>query len=194
MLKVAIVHYWFVKKRGGEKMLSALLEMFPSADIYTHVYNKKLFSNMLKTHKVFTSYINSLPFAKKLYQIYMPLMPSALNGFNLQDYDLIISSEAGPAKGVVANPAAYHICYCHTPMRYIWDMYHEYFKNASFIRKFFMKIMTPYLRLWDISSANLVDRFITNSEWTAKRIKRYYNRSADVVFGPVDIEKYYDLK
>lgn len=124
----------------------------------------------------------------------MPLMPAALNSFNLQEYDLIISSEAGPAKGVVANPDAYHLCYCHTPMRYIWDMYHEYSASASFIKRFFMRRLVPALRVWDVSSSNLVDRFITNSRWTAKRIKRYYNRDADVVFGPADVEKYFPVK
>lgn len=124
----------------------------------------------------------------------MPLMPAALNEFNLHDYDLVISSEAGPAKGVVANPDAYHICYCHTPMRYIWDMYHEYFAGASFIKKFFMRRLVPSLRVWDVSSSNLVDRFITNSSWTAKRIKRYYNRDADVVFGPADVQQYWTVK
>jgi len=130
-MKVAIVHYWLVNMRGGEKVLEALLEMFPQADIFTHVYNPKAMSALINDRRIFTSRINRLPFAKKLYQLYMPLMPKALLDFNLQEYDLIISSESGPAKGVVPNPNAYHICYCHTPMRYLWDMYHEYFKNTS---------------------------------------------------------------
>jgi glycosyltransferase involved in cell wall biosynthesis len=193
-MKVAIVHYWLINMRGGEKMLEALLEIFPDADIYTHVYNPSAISPLINSHKVYTSYINRLPFAKKFYQIYMPLMPNALTEFNLQSYDLIISSEAGPAKGVVPNPDAYHICYCHSPMRYLWDMYHEYFKNANFLVRFFMKRMILPLRIWDITSANLVDRFITNSHYVAKRIKRYYNREAEVVFGPAAIEKYLSVE
>ncbi|MDR2535230.1 MAG: glycosyltransferase [Treponema sp.] len=189
-LKVGIVHYWLVTMRGGEKMLEALLELFPQADIYTHVYNPDAVSPLINSHKVYTSSINSLPFARKLYQNYMPLMPRALLEFNLQSYDLIISSEAGPAKGVVPNPDAYHICYCHSPMRYLWDMYHEYFRKSRGITRFFMKNLMPSLRLWDISSANLVDRFITNSHYVARRIKRYYRRDAEVVFGPGDIEKF----
>ncbi|GMO64634.1 MAG: glycosyltransferase [Treponemataceae bacterium] len=188
--KVAIVHYWLVTMRGGEKMLEALLEMFPQADIFTHVYNPAAVSPLINSHKIYTSYIQNLPFAKRLYQKYMPLMPNALNAFNLQDYDLIISSEAGPAKGVVPNPDAYHICYCHSPMRYLWDMYHEYFRKSGHITRFFMKRLIPGLRQWDIASANLVDRFITNSNYVAKRIKRYYNRDAEVVFGPAPIEKF----
>jgi len=189
-MKTAIVHYWLVNMRGGEKMLEALLELYPQADIFTHVYDPKSVSDIIKGKRVFTSRINRLPFVKKLYPLYMPLMPDALLDFNLQDYDLIISSEAGPAKGIVPNPDAYHICYCHSPMRYLWDMYHEYFKRKNAVVRFFMKRLIPSLRVWDITSANLVDRFVTNSQYVAKRIYRYYKREAEVVFGPVPIEQY----
>ncbi|MDR2717105.1 MAG: glycosyltransferase [Treponema sp.] len=193
-MKVAIIHYWLVNMRGGEKMLEALLEMFPQADVYTHVYNPKAVSALIKNRRVITSRINRLPFAKKLYQFYMPLMPNALMDFNLQQYDLVISSEAGPAKGVVANPNAYHLCYCHSPMRYLWDMYHEYFRGSNPFVRFFMKRLIPSLRLWDISSANLVDRFVTNSHYVAKRICRIYNREAEVVYGPAPIERFFAIE
>ena len=189
-MKVAIVHYWLVNMRGGEKMLEALLELFPNADIFTHVYKPKFISDKIKNHKIFTSRINSFPFAKKLYQLYMPFMPKALMDFDMQKYDLIISSESGPAKGVVPNPNAYHLCYCHSPMRYLWDMYHEYLKKSGCFVRFFMKKMVLGLRIWDITSANMVDRFITNSHYVAKRIKRVYSREAKVVYGPVAIEKF----
>jgi len=193
-MKTAIVHYWLVNMRGGEKVIEALLEMFPEADIFTHVYNPKAVCALIKDRRVFTSRINRLPFAKKLYQLYMPLMPNALMDFNLQDYDLVISSEAGPAKGIVPAPNAYHICYCHSPMRYLWDMYHEYFKGTNLVVRFFMKRMIPSLRLWDITSANLVDRFITNSAFVAKRIRRVYNREAEVVYGPAPIEQFLNVE
>ena len=193
-MKTAIIHYWLVNMRGGEKMLEALLEMFPNADIFTHVYNPKAISELIKSKNVYTSSINKLPFAKKLYQAYLPLMPKALLEFNLQEYDLIISSEAGPAKGVVPNPNAYHICYCHSPMRYIWDMYHDYHKNTNAFVKYFMKKFTLSLRDWDITSSNLVDRFVTNSNYSAKRIRRYYNRESEVVFGPAPIEQYFNIE
>ncbi|AEF84830.1 glycosyltransferase, family 1 [Treponema primitia ZAS-2] len=193
-MKVAIVHYWLVNMRGGEKVLEVLLEMFPQADIFTHVYDRATVSDVINSHPVYTSSINKLPFAKKLYQKYMPLMPKALMEFDLQDYDLIISSESGPAKGVVPNPDAYHICYCHSPMRYLWDMYHGYFRGANPLVRFFMSKLIPALRLWDVSSANLVDRFIANSSYVAKRIERYYNRKAAVVYPPVAIEKYLTLE
>ncbi|MDR1256157.1 MAG: glycosyltransferase, partial [Spirochaetaceae bacterium] len=110
--------------------------------------------------------------------------------FDLQAYDLVISSEAGPAKGVIANPDAFHLCYCHSPMRYLWDMYHEYLNGASVFFRIFMKLLVPRLRVWDVMSANLVDRFIANSSYTAKRIRRYYNREADIIFAPAAVEKY----
>jgi len=193
-MKTAIIHYWLVSMRGGEKVIETLLEMFPDADIYTHVYNPKAVSQIIRNRRVFTSRINRLPFAKKLYQLYMPLMPDALLDFNLQDYDLVISSESGPAKGVVPNPNAYHICYCHSPMRYLWDMYHEYFRKTNPFVRLFMKRLIPGLRLKDTVSANLVDRFIANSAYVAKRIRRCYNREATVIHPPVNIEKFLSIE
>ncbi|MCL2600830.1 MAG: glycosyltransferase, partial [Treponema sp.] len=164
------------------------------ADIYTHVHNPKAVSETINGHRIITSFIGRLPFAKKLYQFYMPLMPRALMDFNLQKYDLVISSDAAPAKGVVPNPNAFHLCYCHSPMRYLWDMYHEYFRGTGFLVRFFMKRLIPALRVWDVTSANMVDRFVTNSHYVAKRIRRVYNREAEVVYGPVPVEKYFAVE
>jgi len=193
-MRVAIIHYWLVNMRGGEKVLESLLEIFPDADIFTHVYNPKAVCALIKNRHIITSRINHLPFAKKLYQLYMPLMPNALNNFDLQSYDLVISSESGPAKGVIPNPGAYHLCYCHSPMRYLWDMYHEYFRGANPLVRVFMKRIIPKLRLWDAVSANQVDFFIANSHYVAQRIRRYYNREAAVVYPPVDIEKFLSVE
>ena len=189
-MKVAIVHYWLVTMRGGEKVLEELCRMFPQADIYTNVYAPEKISDTIKSHKVYTTKINSLPLAKKLYQKYMPFMPNALMELDLTGYDLIISSESGPAKGVCPNPNAFHVCYCHTPMRYLWDMYHEYFRKSNALVRFFMKKMIPSLRQWDVQSSNLVDHFVANSSFVKARIRRYYNRDADVVFPPCNITKY----
>ena len=189
-MKVAIVHYWLVTMRGGEKVLEELCKMFPEADIFTNVYNPSKISDVIKQHKIITTKINRWPLAKKFYQKYMPFMPKALMELDLTSYDLIISSESGPAKGVCPSPSAFHLCYCHTPMRYLWDMYHEYFAKANPLVKFFMKKMIPGLRQWDVMSSNLVDHFIANSSFVAARIQRYYNRKADVVFPPCAIEKY----
>lgn len=191
-MKVAIVHYWLVTMRGGEKVLEELCHMFPQADIYTNVYAPEKISQTIKSHKIYTTKINKWPLAQKLYQKYMPFMPKALMELDLTGYDLIISSESGPAKGVCPAPNAFHLCYCHTPMRYLWDMYHEYFRKANPLVKFFMKKMIPSLRQWDIMSSNLVDHFVANSSFVAARIQRYYNRKADVVFPPCDIQKYAD--
>ena len=189
-MKVAIVHYWLVTMRGGEKVLEELCKLFPQADIFTNVYDESKISDTIKSHKIYTTKINKWPMAKKLYQKYMPFMPKALMDLDLTGYDLVISSESGPAKGVVPSPNAFHLCYCHTPMRYLWDMYHEYFRKSNPIVKFFMKSMIPSLRLWDVMSSNLVDCFIANSHYVQARIKRYYNRDAKVIFPPCDIEKY----
>ena len=189
-MKVAIIHYWLLNMRGGEKVIEMFLEMYSNSDIFTHVYDPKAMPVNIKSHNIYTSRIQKLPFAKKLYQLYMPLMPKSLMDFNLYDYDLVISSESGPAKGIVPNPNAYHICYCHSPMRYLWDMYHEYFKGTNPCIRFFMNRIIPQLRLWDVMSANLVDCFIANSSYVAKRIKRYYNRESVIIHPPVDIEKF----
>ncbi len=193
-MKVAIVHYWLVTMRGGEKVLEELCKLFPQADIYTNVYAPEKISNTIKSHKVYTTKINKWPMAKKMYQKYMPFMPNALMELDLTGYDLVISSESGPAKGVCPAPGAFHVCYCHTPMRYLWDMYHEYFRKSNPLVKFFMKKMIPGLRQWDVMSSNLVDHFIANSSFVAARINRYYNRKTDVVFPPCNIDKYSDCK
>ena len=189
-MKVAIVHYWLVTMRGGEKVLEELCKLFPEADIYTNVYVPEKISETIKAHKIYTTKINSWPLAKKMYQKYMPFMPKALMELDLTGYDLVISSESGPAKGICPAPQAFHICYCHTPMRYLWDMYHEYFRKSNPIVKFFMKKMIPGLRQWDVMSSNLVDHFIANSSFVAARIQRYYNRKSDIIFPPCDINRY----
>ncbi len=132
-MKIAIVHYWMVSMRGGEKVVEALCKSFPEADILTHVYVKELLSQDILRHKITTSFISRLPFSKKLYKRYLPLMPIALEELDLRDYDVVISSEAGPAKGVVSRADALHICYCHTPMRYVWNMYHDYKERSGVI-------------------------------------------------------------
>lgn len=191
-MKVAIVHYWLVTMRGGEKVLEELCKMYPQADIYTNVYTPDKISDEIKKHKIYTTKVNKFPMAVRLYQKYMPFMPKALMELDLTGYDLIISSESGPAKGVCPSPMAFHVCYCHTPMRYLWDMYHDYFRKSNPIVKLFMKKMIPGLRQWDVMSSNLVDHFVANSTFVAARIKRYYNREADVVFPPCNITKYID--
>lgn len=189
-MKVALVHYWLVGMRGGEKVLEALCQIFPEADIYTHVYNPDSVSALLRKHTIYTSFIQKLPLSRRYYQSYLPLMPLALEQLDLREYDLIISSESGPAKGVLTRPDSLHICYCHSPMRYLWDMYHDYKQQAGHIKRLLMPILTHYLRSWDQLSANRVDHFIANSSFVAKRIEKAYRRSSSVIHPPVAINSF----
>jgi glycosyltransferase involved in cell wall biosynthesis len=189
-LKVAIVHYWLVGMRGGEKVVEALCDMFPQADIFTHVYVPGAVSEKIRSHRVVTSFINSLPRAARLYKRYVPLMPMALEQLDLRGYDLVISSESGPAKGVVPPPSAPHLCYCHSPMRYVWNMYHDYRENAGFLTRLAMPYLAHRLRLWDTVSASRVDHYVANSSSVKMRIRRYYGRDAEVVWPPVDVDSF----
>jgi glycosyltransferase involved in cell wall biosynthesis len=186
-MKVAIVHYWLVGMRGGERVIEALCDLYPQADIFTHVYAPEMISDKIRKHKIIPSFINSLPRAKKMYKTYLPLMPMALEHLDLRGYDLIISSESGPAKGVMASAGAIHVCYCHTPMRYIWNMYHEYRQSAGRLTRMVMPVFAHYLRMWDVTSAHRVDSFVANSSTVAARIRRYYGASAEVIYPPIDV-------
>lgn len=190
-MKVAIVHYWLVAMRGGEKVVEALLDLFPEADIFTHVYDPEAVSEKFTRLRVSTTFIQKLPFAKRLYKSYLPLMPLALEQLDLRGYDLVISSESGPAKGVLTSPDCLHICYCHTPMRYLWDMYHDYKKGAGPLKRLAMVPLIHYLRMWDAATAQRVDRFVANSNHVAKRIQKIYRRDATVIYPPVAVEDFY---
>ena len=189
-MKVALIHYWLVTMRGGEKVLEALCELFPGADIFTHSHDPGSISSTINAHDIKTTFIGSLPFSNRLYKSYLPLMPLALEQLDLRDYDLIISSESGPAKGVVAPASAVHLCYCHSPMRYIWNMYNEYRERSGLIKRAAMPAIAHYLRLWDVTAAARVDQYVANSHTVAARIRRYYGRDADVINPPVDIKAF----
>ncbi len=189
-LKVAIVHYWLVGMRGGEKVLEALCEMFPQADIFTHVHVPGSVSPTIERHRIETTLVGRLPRPARFYKSYLPLMPLALEQLDLRGYDLVVSSEAGPAKGVVAPAGARHVCYCHSPMRYVWNMFHDYRDGASWPKRLLMPPLLHYMRLWDAASAMRVDRFAANSRTVAGRIRTYWRREADVVFPPVDVEAF----
>jgi glycosyltransferase involved in cell wall biosynthesis len=187
--RVALVHYWLVGMRGGEKVLEVLCELFPDADIFTLVADRSKLSETILRHKITTSFLQKIGGVKH-YQKMLPLMPFALESFDLTPYDLVISSEAGPAKGIVARPDAVHICYCHSPMRYIWDLYPQYYANSGRITRAAMSITSPFLRAWDVSTAARVDHFVANSAYVAKRIDKFYRRSAEVIHPPVDIDRF----
>ena len=187
-MRVALIHYWLVTMRGGEKVLEALLDLFPQADIFTHVYAPEAVSAKIRAARVSTTFIQKLPLATKAYQKYLPLMPLALEQLDLRGYDLVISSESGPAKGVVTGTNTLHICYCHTPMRYLWDMYQDYLAASGPITRAAFRFFSHRLRLWDVASARRVDYFAANSRNVATRIAKYYGRKAEVIHPPVDVD------
>jgi glycosyltransferase involved in cell wall biosynthesis len=189
-MKVAIVHYWLVGMRGGEKVIEALCELYPEADVFTHVYRPERISPIIRSHQVTTTFIDRLPMAHRMYQKYLPLMPLALEQLDLSAYDLVISSESGPAKGVLTRPDALHVCYCHTPMRYVWSGYHDYLHSAGPMIRPLMPYAIHRLRQWDLATAARVDRFIANSETVAKRIWRVYRRDSTVINPPVETRRF----
>lgn len=189
-MKIAIIHYWLVRMRGGEKVIEALCELYPDADIFTHVVDQENISETILSHKVTKTFVSKLPFATKWYKNYLPFMPLALEQLDLSDYDLIISSESGPTKGVITRPDALHICYCHTPMRYVWDMYHQYRKDQFFLKRWLMTPLLHYIRNWDFISSARVDHYVANSNYVAKRIKKYYRRDATVINPPVETARF----
>ena len=189
-MRAAIIHYWLLNMRGGERVLEALCGLLPAADIFTLFYDPERVSDTIRGRRVTTSFLNPL---RRHYRSLLPLMPMALESFDLRGYDLIVSSESGPAKGVLAPSAARHICYCHTPMRYLWDLYPAYRNDwtASAWKRALMTPLTNYLRIWDYSTAARVDEFVANSTNVARRIRKTYRREAQVIYPPVAVESFY---
>lgn len=184
--RVAIVHYWLVSMRGGERVLERLLKLFPGADVFTHVYDESKMSDVIRRARVQTTWIDGLPFSKKLYQYYLPFMPMALEQLDLSAYDLVISSESGPAKGIITSPHSQHLCYCHSPMRYLWDHYHLYRKDANPLARAAMPLIYHRMRQWDMSSSARVDKIAANSSFIRDRVRKYWRRESEVIHPPVD--------
>lgn len=189
-MKVAIVHYWLVTWRGGEKVLAELMRLYPTADLYCHVVDPDLVEQYFPERNVTTTWVNRLPGARRWYKAYMPVMAFASEQIDLRGYDLIISSESGPAKNLITDPDSTHICYCHSPMRYIWDMTHVYIGPLNPLLRFALAPLIHYLRTVDQLSANRVDHFIANSSFIQKRITKAYRREADVIHPPVDVDAF----
>ena len=179
-MRTAIIHYWLVNMRGGEKVLEAFCRMLPDADVFTLFYDPERVSETIRGRRVTASFLNPL---RRHYRSLLPLMPLALERFDLRGYDLIISSESGPAKGVLAPASARHVCYCHTPMRYLWDLYPAYVNEwtSSGLKRALIAPLANYLRLWDFSTAARVDEFVANSENVQRRIWKTYRRESQVV-------------
>ncbi len=189
-MKVAIVHEWFTTYAGSERVVEQILDMYPNADIFTLVdFLEENERKFLKDAKVTTSFMQKLPFARKHFRKFLLLMPYAIEQFDLSGYDLIISSSHAVAKGIITNPDQIHVCYCHSPIRYAWDMQPQYLKQSGWdkgIKSIIARYMLHKIRLWDFASSARVDYFIANSAFIARRIKKFYRREAEVIFPPVD--------
>jgi glycosyltransferase involved in cell wall biosynthesis len=185
-LRVALIHYWLVRMRGGEAVLSALMNLFPQADVFTNVYRngpvRRLFDGRPPPK---TTWVARMPWAGRLHPLYLPLMGAALGGLDLEGYDLVISSEAGPAKWALPAFGARHICYAHTPMRYIWDQRHVYRRQAPAPVRPLMDLAAERLRMADVLSSHRVDEFVANSSFVSERIRRAYRRDSQVIHPPV---------
>jgi len=189
-MRSAIVHYWLLNMRGGEKVVEALCRLLPDADVFTLFYDPDRVSPAIREHRVRTSFLQPL---RRHYRSLLPLMPMALESFDLREYDLVISSESGPAKGVITSSTTRHVCYCETPMRYLWDLYPAYRNEwtRSRIKRALMAPIANYLRLWDYASAARVDEFVANSENVRRRIWKTYRRESRVIRPPVAVETFY---
>src|SRR5688500_16046758 len=191
-LRVAIAHDWLTGMRGGEKVLEAICELFPDATLYTLVHVKGSVSPTIERHRIETSWVQRLPRAGRWYRHYLPLFPAAVAGFDLDGYDLVISSSHCAVKSVIARRGAPHICYCHSPMRYAWDQFPAYFgpQQVGRVASAALRPVMAAMARWDARTAGRVNRFLANSQYVAGRIRRYYNRGSTVVYPPVDTDYY----
>jgi glycosyltransferase involved in cell wall biosynthesis len=188
-MRVALVHDWLTGMRGGEKVLDVLCEHYPGADLFTLIHEPGSVSPRIEQRRIITSLLQRLPGARTRYRSFLPLFPSLIEQFNLDAYELVISSSHCVAKSVVPPGRARHICYCHSPMRYAWDQFDAYFGPArvgAIASRWFYRPVLAKLARWDAATASRVDRFIANSAHVAARIRRHYNRVATIVYPPVD--------
>lgn len=166
--------------------MEVIAGIFPQADIFAMISDPEVLPPELKTRRITTSFLQGIPGRYRWHRQLMPLYPLALEQLDLSSYDLVISSESAPAKGVITGARTCHICYCHSPMRYIWDMYHTYRRNMGPISRMVFSAAAHYLRLWDVSTASRVDYFIANSRNVAERVRKHYRRDAVVISPPID--------
>jgi len=192
--RIAVVHDWLVTYAGAERVLEQILALYPDADLFSVCDflpdDQRAF---LGGRKARTSFIQRLPFARKRYRAYLPFMPIAIEQLDLSGYDLVISSSHAVAKGVLTGPNQRHVSYVHSPIRYAWDLQHQYLREASLLRgikSVLARTMLHYMRMWDVRSSHGVDQFIANSEFIARRIRKFYARDVSVVYPPVDTERF----
>lgn len=192
--RVAIVHDWLPLYGGAERVLEQIIRLFPNADVFSMVdFIPKNQRGFLQNARVRTSLIQKLPGSRKHYRQYLPIMPLLVEQFDLSKYDLVISSSYAVAKGVLTGPDQLHICYCHSPIRYAWDMQSQYLKNANAnisLKGWLMRALLHYIRMWDVRTAHGVNEFIANSAFVGRRIRKTYGRDATVIYPPVDVSTF----
>lgn len=191
-MKVALVHDHLAQDGGAEKVLKSFSEIWPSAPIFVWLYDKEKANSFFKQRDVRPSFIQKMPFAKRMYKRYLPFLPSATESYNLSEFDVVLSDTASLGKGVITNVNTLHICYCHTPTRYLWsdkDVVIDKWEKSKIIGSV-SKLYKTYLRIWDMMSVGRVDKFIANSNFIASRIKKYYKRDSDVIHPPLETEKF----
>jgi glycosyltransferase involved in cell wall biosynthesis len=190
-MKVALVHDWLTGMRGGERCLEVFCELFPDADLFTLLHVPGSVTPTIERRRIVTSFIQRLPDAARAYRWYLPLFPAAMSRFDLRGYDLVLSSSHAVAKSAPAPPGALHVCYCFTPMRYVWDLYDDYFgQRAGPLTRAVMPPVAALLRRWDRRTAAGVHHFVAISHFVAERIRRAYEREADVIHPPVDMTRF----
>ncbi|MDD5289707.1 MAG: glycosyltransferase [Patescibacteria group bacterium] len=192
-MKIALVHDMLVQEGGQERVLRALQELFPEAPTFVLIYDRDKKEKFYADKDIRPSFLQNFPWVEKKYQWYLPLMSAAMEAHDLGGFDLILSSSSSFAKGVIAGPGTIHICYCHTPTRYLWSNWQGYVEDLpypDFIKKF-LPFYLSQLRHWDWSAAQRVDKFLANSKTVKERIKRYYAREAEVIYPPVDTQKFF---
>jgi glycosyltransferase involved in cell wall biosynthesis len=189
-IRSALVHHWLLGMTGGERVCEAICETLGRPDIYCLVADVEALSPILRDSSITTSFIQRLPGARKHYRLYATLFPVVVELFDVSAYDVVISSDANMAKGVITQPETCHICYCHGPMRYAWNMYHQYLARLGPVARSLAALWTHYVRLWDYSAAARVDYFVANSRAVRSRILKYYRREAHVIHPPCDVERF----
>ena len=192
-MKIALVHDYLVQYGGAERVLECFCELFPYAPIYTIVYDEEAMRGKFKNKNIQTSFLQKYKLARVRHRLFPLLMPVAIEQFDFRKYDIVLSDSSSYAKGIITGPETLHISYMHTPMRYAWDDCQKYTQDFSF-PAFIKKLVPPamnYLRIWDRASSERVDKFIANSNFVAKRIKKYYGKDAAVINPPVDVENFY---
>jgi glycosyltransferase involved in cell wall biosynthesis len=186
-MKVAIVHDWVNQAGGGERVLVAIRQLFPNAPVFATVYDADRAPAEMRGWDIRPSFLQKIPFARRWHQPFLPLMPMAVEQFDLSGFDLVVSTSSACAKGAIAPAGAVHLCYCFTPCRYIWDQYHDYTRGRP--SRFLFAPIAHWLRLWDRISSDRVDHFVGISQEVASRIRRHYRRDADVIYPPVDVDR-----